>query len=77
MPGNRMLQIVVIKLIAPNIDDAPDKCKEKIICIGNIGPTYCFISCGINPATDLYKHLSTHTALSKRNSLLYQQANSQ
>jgi hypothetical protein len=30
MPGNRILITVVIKLIAPNIEAAPDKCKLKI-----------------------------------------------
>jgi hypothetical protein len=30
IPGARMLKIVVMKLIAPKIDAAPDKCKEKI-----------------------------------------------
>ena len=30
MPGARMLKIVVMKLIAPMIDDAPAKCSEKI-----------------------------------------------
>jgi hypothetical protein len=29
-PFHRMLMIVVIKLIAPKIEDAPAKCKEKI-----------------------------------------------
>jgi hypothetical protein len=29
-PGALILNIVVIKLIAPKIDDAPDKCKLKI-----------------------------------------------
>lgn len=28
--GERMLKIVVIKLIAPNKEDIPAKCKEKI-----------------------------------------------
>ena len=30
MPGARILKIVVIKLILPKIDAAPDKCKLKI-----------------------------------------------
>ena len=30
IPGALMLKIVVIKLIAPKIDAAPDKCKLKI-----------------------------------------------
>jgi predicted proteasome-type protease len=30
MPGDLILKIVVIKLIAPKIEDAPDKCKLKI-----------------------------------------------
>src|SRR3546814_7174423 len=30
MPGARMLKIVVMKLIAPRIEDAPAKCSEKI-----------------------------------------------
>jgi hypothetical protein len=30
IPGNRILITVVIKLIAPKIDAAPDKCKLKI-----------------------------------------------
>ena len=29
-PGARMLKIVTIKLIAPIIDDAPDRCRLKI-----------------------------------------------
>lgn len=29
-PGPRMLKTVTIKLIAPRIEDAPDKCKEKM-----------------------------------------------
>ena len=29
-PGERILNIVVIKLIDPKIEDAPDKCKLKI-----------------------------------------------
>ena len=29
-PGLRILNVVVIKLIAPKIDAAPDKCKLKI-----------------------------------------------
>jgi hypothetical protein len=28
---DRMFKIVVIKLIAPKIDDTPAKCKEKIV----------------------------------------------
>jgi hypothetical protein len=31
IPGVRMLEIVVIKLIAPKIDDIPAKCKLKIV----------------------------------------------
>jgi hypothetical protein len=30
IPEDRILKIVVIKLIAPKIDDIPAKCKEKI-----------------------------------------------
>ena len=30
MPGPRMFQIVVIKLIDPKIEDTPDKWSEKI-----------------------------------------------
>ena len=30
MPGARMLRIVVMKLMAPRIDDAPAMCSEKI-----------------------------------------------
>src|SRR5690606_3080672 len=30
IPGARIFKIVVIKLIAPKIEDAPDKCKLKI-----------------------------------------------
>ncbi len=30
MPGARMLKIVVMKLIAPRIDDAPARCSAKI-----------------------------------------------
>ncbi len=30
MPGARMLKIVVMKLMAPMIDEAPAKCSEKI-----------------------------------------------
>lgn len=30
IPGNLILMTVVIKLIAPKIDAAPDKCKLKI-----------------------------------------------
>jgi len=30
MPGARMLKIVVIKFIAPRIDEAPETCKLKI-----------------------------------------------
>lgn len=30
MPGDRMLKIVVIKLIAPKIEDIPARCSEKI-----------------------------------------------
>lgn len=30
MPAVRILIIVVIKLIAPRIEDAPAKCREKI-----------------------------------------------
>jgi hypothetical protein len=30
IPGARMFRIVVIKLIAPKIEEAPDKCKLKI-----------------------------------------------
>jgi hypothetical protein len=30
MPGARMLKIVVIKLIAPRIDDAPAKWRERM-----------------------------------------------
>jgi len=30
IPGKRMLQIVVIKLAAPKIDEIPAKCKLKI-----------------------------------------------
>jgi len=34
-PGALMFIIVVMKFIAPNIDEIPAKCKEKIIWIGN------------------------------------------
>ena len=30
MPGARMLKIVVMKLIAPRIDDAPARCSERM-----------------------------------------------
>ena len=30
MPGARMLKMVVMKLIAPRIDEAPAMCSEKI-----------------------------------------------
>ena len=30
MPGARMLKMVVMKLIAPRIDEAPARCIEKI-----------------------------------------------
>ena len=30
MPGALMLMMVVMKLIAPKMDEAPDKCKAKI-----------------------------------------------
>ena len=30
MPGARMLRIVVMKLMAPRIDEAPAMCSEKI-----------------------------------------------
>ena len=30
MPGARMLKIVVMKLMAPRIDEAPARCREKI-----------------------------------------------
>jgi hypothetical protein len=30
MPGARMLKIVVIKLMAPRIEEAPAMCSEKI-----------------------------------------------
>ncbi|MNL74025.1 hypothetical protein D3C87_1995800 [compost metagenome] len=30
MPGARMLRMVVMKLMAPRIDDAPATCSEKI-----------------------------------------------
>jgi hypothetical protein len=30
IPGALILKIVVIKLIAPNIDEIPDKCKLNI-----------------------------------------------
>ena len=30
MPGARMLKIVVMKLIAPRIDEAPARCSERI-----------------------------------------------
>src|SRR3569623_3438025 len=30
MPGARMLKMVVMKLIAPRIDDAPARCSERI-----------------------------------------------
>ena len=36
-PGNRILKIVVIKLTAPKIEEAPDKCNEKI-AISTEGP---------------------------------------
>ena len=30
MPGARMLKIVVMKLMAPRIEDAPARCSERI-----------------------------------------------
>ena len=30
MPGARMLKMVVMKLIAPRIDDAPARCSDRI-----------------------------------------------
>ena len=37
MPGARMLRIVVMKLMAPMIDDAPARCSAKIT-ISTDGP---------------------------------------
>lgn len=37
IPNNLILTIVVIKLIAPKIDEIPDKCKLKI-AISTDGP---------------------------------------
>jgi len=37
IPGDRILKIVVIKFIAPNIDEAPLTCKLKI-AISTEGP---------------------------------------
>ncbi|MOA60106.1 hypothetical protein D3C78_1849010 [compost metagenome] len=37
MPGARMLKMVVMKLIAPRIDEAPATCSEKI-ARSNDGP---------------------------------------
>ena len=41
MPGARMLKIVVMKLIAPRIDEAPATCSEKIArsMAGPVWPT--------------------------------------
>jgi hypothetical protein len=36
-PGTRILKIVTIKLIAPIIDEAPDRCRLKI-AISTAGP---------------------------------------
>jgi hypothetical protein len=36
-PGARILKIVTMKLIAPIIDDAPDRCRLKI-AISTAGP---------------------------------------
>ena len=36
-PGARLLKIVTIKLIAPMIDEAPDRCRLKI-AISTAGP---------------------------------------
>jgi hypothetical protein len=30
MPGARMLKIVVMKLMAPRIDEAPARCSERM-----------------------------------------------
>ena len=37
IPGARMLKIVVMKLIAPKIEDAPAKCIDKM-AISTAGP---------------------------------------
>jgi hypothetical protein len=37
IPGRRILYIVVIKFIAPKIDEIPERCKEKI-AISTDGP---------------------------------------
>jgi len=37
LPGTRLLKIVTIKLIAPRIEEAPDRCRLKI-AISTDGP---------------------------------------
>ena len=37
LPGARLLKMVTIKLIAPIIDEAPDRCRLKI-AISTAGP---------------------------------------
>ena len=39
MPGARMLKMVVMKLIAPRIDDAPARCRLKI-AMSTAGPEW-------------------------------------
>ena len=39
IPGHRMLIIVVIKLLAPKIDEIPAKCREKI-AISTLPPAW-------------------------------------
>lgn len=36
IPGERILKIVVMKFIAPKIDEAPETCKLKILGIDEI-----------------------------------------
>lgn len=43
IPAVRMLIIVVIKLIAPKIDDAPARCREKI-AISTEGPVWASVA---------------------------------
>src|SRR3546814_8906665 len=40
MPGARMLRMVVMKLIAPRIDDAPDKWSDRI-AMSTAAPPLC------------------------------------
>ena len=87
MPGARMLRIVVMKLIAPKIDEAPAMCSDKI-AMSTAGPGWPAVESGgytvqpvpaplapAGPSTNIEPHSSRNDGTSSQNDTLFMRGN--